>query len=69
MALASSEEAMGTDSGVCVPVFEVEGLEACIERMEAAGGSAGAIRDMGGHGRTVLVRDPCGAPMSLLEKA
>lgn len=67
-ALAGPREALGAAPGTAVPVFEVTDLEAFLLTVVEGGGTHGAVRDMGAHGRTVLVRDPCGAVVAALQK-
>ena len=48
----------------------VRDVEASAERCRAAGGEVlTEIRDMGGHGRTCLIRDPAGAVAALFQPA
>lgn len=67
-ALASETEGQGAPAGVAIPVFEVDDLEETLAAATAGGATAAAIRDMGDHGRTVLVTDPTGARFSLFQR-
>lgn len=69
IALAGSEESMGAPLDVPVPVFEIDDLDAALAELRAKGGETGAVRDMGAHGRTALIRDPSGAFLVLFAKA
>jgi predicted enzyme related to lactoylglutathione lyase len=69
LALAGPREALGAAPGTSVPVFEVADLDAFLAAVLAGGGSHGAVRDMGAHGRTALARDPSGAVIAALQKA
>ena len=69
LALAGPREALGAAPGTSVPVFEVSDLDAFLASVVAGGGSHGAVRDMGAHGRTVLARDPAGSTIAALQKA
>lgn len=68
IALAAPEEAMGAPLDVPVPVFEVEDLDAALGELRAQGRQTGAVRDMGDHGRTAMIRDPSGAFLVLFAK-
>ena len=68
-ALACADEALGAAPGEWMPVFEVASLDTALAAIEAAGGSAGEVRDMGDHGRTVRVADAAGAPLALFARA
>lgn len=67
-AIAGGRESMGVEVGTAIPVFEVDDLETHIEQIKVAGGAHGEIRDMGDHGRTVLVKDPFDAPFALFQR-
>ena len=68
-ALTSPEEGQGVPPRVPVPVFEVESLDVALEELRGSGHGVGAVRDMGSHGRTCLVRDPAGTPLVLFQRA
>lgn len=68
-ALASGDEALGAAPGEWMPVFEVASLEGAMDAALAAGGSAGEVRDMGGHGRTVRIADATGTSFVLFARA
>lgn len=68
LALAGPREALGAAPGTTVPVFEVTDLDAFLTAVIKGGGAHGTVRDMGAHGRTVLVRDPCSAVTAALQK-
>ena len=69
IALAGREEAMGAPLDVPVPVFEVGSLDDALAELRERGHESPAIRDMGAHGRTAMIRDPSGAFLVLFEKA
>ncbi len=52
-----------------VPVFEVADIEATVASLAARDAPVGAIRDMGSHGRTAMIRDPAGNPVQLFQRA
>jgi predicted enzyme related to lactoylglutathione lyase len=52
-----------------VLVFDVDDLDAAMERAAAMGAQVGAIRDMASHGRTVKVRDPGGNVIQFYQAA
>lgn len=58
--VASHAESVSEQFQDAVLVFDVENLEAAIDRAIGLGARVEAIRDMGSHGRTVKVRDPSG---------
>ena len=68
VALAGPREALGAPPGTAVPVFEAADLAAFLAAVTAGGGTHGAVRDMGSHGRTVLARDPAGVLIAALQK-
>ncbi len=68
-ALASVEEGQGAPSGVPVPVFEVDDLDAAFAELQRAGVPSGGLRDMGAHGRTLAAIDPSGARIVLFQRA
>jgi predicted enzyme related to lactoylglutathione lyase len=68
-ALASPEEGQGAPANVPVPVFEVADLDGAMRELTAAGHVCGGIRDMGAHGRTMMVTDPGGARIMLFQRA
>ena len=68
-ALASSAEGQGVPPGVAVPVFEVADLDQARTDLAATGASPGSIRDMGPHGRTLMVTDPAGTRLMLFQRA
>ena len=68
VALASLEEGAPATAGL-VMVLEVEGFEGAQERIEAAGGQVLGIRDMGGHGAVLSLRDPEGNLVQLFRRA
>lgn len=52
-----------------VLVFDVDSLEAAMERAAALGAQVGAVRDMASHGRAVKVRDPGGNVIQFYQAA
>lgn len=68
---APGEHALGAAAvgGGAVPVFEVEGLDAQLLKLEAAGADVLSLRDMGPHGRVLSLRDPAGNVVQLFERA
>jgi predicted enzyme related to lactoylglutathione lyase len=57
--VAGPEESAAASSSNAVVVFEVEKLEAAVERAVEAGATILlAVRDMGDHGRVAQIRDP-----------
>ena len=68
-ALASAEEGQGAPVGVPVPVFEVTDLDAARGQLVGSGATLGAMRDMGAHGRTLIVTDPGGTRVLLFQRA
>lgn len=57
--IAGPAESVSGQAREAVIVFEVEDLEATLERARAAGAEVfGEIRDMDAHGRVAQVRDP-----------
>ena len=69
LALASAEESFGLAPGTWLPVLEVEDLDGALAAAIDAGAVAGTLRDMGTHGRTVLIQRPDGLPAALFERA
>lgn len=69
VALASAEESFDLEPGRWLPVFEVDQIEETLSTVAAAGGEAGEIRDMGSHGRTVLIRQADGPSAALFQRA
>ena len=72
-ALASSAEGQGAPAGVPVPVFEVIDLdeartEIATTTTTTTTTSVNPIRDMGAHGRTLMVTDP-GGRLVLFQRA
>ena len=67
-ALAGEAEGLGAGVGQSVAVFEVDDIDAASRRIEESGGTVGALRDMGEHGRTQLVTDPEGAAFALFQR-
>jgi len=67
-ALAGERERMGASPGQAIGVFEVTDLDAFLANVRGAGGTHGGVRDMGGHGRSALCRDPAGAAFAALQK-
>jgi predicted enzyme related to lactoylglutathione lyase len=67
-AIAGERERMGAAPGQAVGVFEVSDLDAFLADVKRGGGTHGAIRDMGDHGRSALCRDPAGAAFAALQK-
>jgi predicted enzyme related to lactoylglutathione lyase len=68
VALACSEEAAPATAGL-VMVLEVKDFEGAAERITAAGGQVLGLRDMGGHGAVLSLRDPEGNIVQLFRKA
>ena len=67
-ALADPSEAPGVPQGASVPVFEVTELDGAVRELAAGRYAVGTVRDMGAHGRTVMVNDPGGACFVLFQK-
>lgn len=68
--VAGPTESVSTHSRDAVLVFEVADLEAAIGRARAMGAEVSdEIRDMGAHGRVVLVRDPHGNTIQFYQSA
>lgn len=66
--IAGPTESVSGQSRNVVAVFEVEDLEATIERARVAGAEVfGEIRDMGAHGRVAQVKDPQGNTIQLYQ--
>ncbi|AGU53127.1 glyoxalase-like domain-containing protein [Variovorax paradoxus B4] len=68
VALACPEEAAPATSGL-VMVLEVDDFEGAQERIGAAGGQVLGLRDMGGHGAVLSLRDPEGNLVQLFRRA
>lgn len=68
VALACAEEAAPATQGL-VMVLEVRSFEGAAERITAAGGQVLGLRDMGGHGAVLSLRDPEGNIVQLFRKA
>ena len=68
VALACLEEAAPATSGL-VMVLEVDNFEGAQERIVAAGGQVLGLRDMGGHGAVLSLRDPEGNLVQLFRRA
>lgn len=68
LAIAGPRENLGVPSGRPVAVFETDDLDGLCSNVAAAGGSCGEVRDMGDHGRTVLINDPAGTCYAALQK-
>lgn len=68
-ALSSIDEGQGVPPGVPIPVFEVADLDAAISELAAARTVVGAVRDMGSHGRTVMLTDPAGTRLVMFQRA
>lgn len=68
VAVSCREEAAPASSGL-VMVFEVDDFAAAPERVAAAGGQVLGIRDMGGHGAVLSLRDPEGNVVQLFKRA
>ncbi|VWX61596.1 Glyoxalase [Burkholderiales bacterium 8X] len=68
VAVASLEEAAPATSGL-VMVFEVDDFDGLRERIDAAGGEALGLRDMGAHGSVLSLRDPEGNLVQLFKRA
>ena len=68
VALACLEEAAPATSGL-VMVLEVDDFEGAQERIVAAGGQVLGLRDMGGHGAVLSLRDPEGNLVQLFRRA
>jgi predicted enzyme related to lactoylglutathione lyase len=68
-AVAGPGEAPDAQTGLTVPVFEVEDLDSWPSRLAAAGAEVDPeLRDMGGHGRVLTARDPEGNVFQLFAK-
>ncbi len=67
-ALAGARERMGAVPGQAIAVFEVADLDVFLANVCDGGGTHDPIRDMGGHGRSALCRDPAGAAFAALQK-
>jgi predicted enzyme related to lactoylglutathione lyase len=68
IALAGESESVADTQG-WVLTFEVPDLEAVVAVVEASGGVVLERRDMGDHGRSVIVRDPAGNVTALWAQA
>jgi len=68
VALACAEEAAPATAGL-VMVLEVKDFDGATERITAAGGQVLGLRDMGGHGAVLSLRDPEGNIVQLFRKA
>lgn len=68
VALACTEEAAPATAGL-VMVLEVNSFDGAAERITAAGGQVLGLRDMGGHGAVLSLRDPEGNIVQLFRKA
>lgn len=68
VALACPEEAAPATSGL-VMVLKVNDFEGTQERIAAAGGEVLGLRDMGGHGAVLSLRDPEGNLLQLVKRA
>ena len=68
VALACPEEAAPATNGL-VMVLEVDDFEGAAERIGAAGGQVLGLRDMGGHGAVLSLRDPEGNLVQLFRRA
>lgn len=68
VALACAEEAAPATQGL-VMVLEVKDFDGAAERITAAGGQVLGLRDMGGHGAVLSLRDPEGNIVQLFRKA
>jgi len=68
VALACLEEAAPATSGL-VMVLEVDDFEGAQERIVAASGQVLGLRDMGGHGAVLSLRDPEGNLVQLFRRA
>jgi predicted enzyme related to lactoylglutathione lyase len=68
VALACLEEAAPATNGI-VMVLEVDDFEGAQERIVAAGGQVLGLRDMGGHGAVLSLRDPEGNLVQLFRRA
>ena len=68
VALACLEEAAPATRGL-VMVLEVDDFEGAQERIVAAGGQVLGLRDMGGHGAVLSLRDPEGNLVQLFRRA
>lgn len=68
VALACAEEAVPATAGL-VMVLEVKDFDGATERITAAGGQVLGLRDMGGHGAVLSLRDPEGNIVQLFRKA
>ena len=68
VALACAEEAAPATAGL-VMVLEVKDFDGAAERITAAGGQVLGLRDMGGHGAVLSLRDPEGNIVQLFRKA
>lgn len=67
-ALAAPGEAPAGTRGA-VLVFQVEDIEAAIQRLTAAGTSVDERRDMSAHGRVATFTDPSGNRLQLFARA
>ena len=68
VALACLEEAAPATGGL-VLVLEVDDFDGAQERIAAAGGQVLGLRDMGGHGAVLSLRDPEGNLLQLFRRA
>lgn len=68
VALACLEEAAPATGGL-VLVLEVDDFDGAQGRIAAAGGQVLGLRDMGGHGAVLSLRDPEGNLLQLFRRA
>ena len=68
-ALASPQEGGGAAPGSACVVFEVDDLDGFARSVEEHGGTTGARRDMGSHGRIVSCPDPAGNVFQLFARS
>lgn len=70
LCVASPAESVSEPSRNAVLVFQVDDLEAALDRVRAQGADViGEIRDMGAHGRVAHVRDPQHNTVQLFQPA
>lgn len=67
--VADPKESASEQLKDAVLVFDVDNLEAAMERAAAMGAHVGAIRDMASHGRAVKVQDPGGNVIQFYQAA
>ncbi|PZA10460.1 glyoxalase/bleomycin resistance/dioxygenase family protein [Rhodopseudomonas palustris] len=67
--VAGPTESVSEQLQDAVLVFDVDNLEAAMQRAAAAGARVDTVRDMASHGRAVKVRDPGGNVIQFYQAA